>query len=312
MNDLSQINLNLLKILEALINESHVTLAGKKVGLSQSATSTALKQLRDILGDPILVRGQGSQMFLTEYAKSIQGQVSKLTQELTQLFYREPFSAHSTKRTFHLGMSDYLGFVLLPEIISRLNKEAPHVKLIVHHLNYFGDASKLESGELDLVLGYFPEAPIHIDKEALYEDHGVFVAYQSHPLFFERKKLTLKAIVEYPLIMVSFNNNPTETYLDHLIRTSGLNARVKIVVPHALIALFSLKKSNYITHTVKRIAEPIAKQAGLKFLPTPPELKQVHQEPYIAHQYWYKTTTDDAANQWLRHLIKQVALAQLS
>ena len=296
-----------MKILDALLTESHVTLAGKKIGLSQSATSTALKQIRDILGDPILVRGQGSQMFLIEYAKSIQGQVSKLSQELTELFFREPFKASTSKRVFHIGMSDYLSFVLLPEVIDRLNHEAPNMKLIVHHLNYFSDASKLENGELDLVLGYFPEAPIHIDKEPLYEDYGVFVAHQSHPLFGEKQRPSLKRIIEYPLIMVSFNNDPTDTYLDRLIRTEGLDAKVKVVVPHALIALLSLKKNDYITHTVKRLAEPMLKQLELQFLPTPTEVKKVHEEPYVAHQYWYKTSSDDKAHQWIRALIKEVS-----
>lgn len=307
MNDLSQVNLNLLKILDALLTESHVTLAGKKIGLSQSATSTALKQIRDILGDPILVRGQGSQMFLTEYAKSIQGQVSKLSQELTELFFREPFKASTSKRVFHIGMSDYLSLVLLPEVIDRLNQEAPYMKLIVHHLNYFSDASKLENGELDLVLGYFPEAPVHIDKEPLYEDYGVFVTSESHPLTRDKSKISLKDIIEYPLIMVSFNNDPADTYLDRLIRTEGLDAKVKVVVPHALIALLALKKNNYITHTVKRIADPLLKYSGLTILPTPLELKKTNEEPYVAHQYWYKTSSDDEAHQWLRSLVKDVA-----
>lgn len=308
MTDLSEINLNLLKILDALLTESHVTLAGKKMGLSQSATSTALKQIRDILGDPILVRGQGSQMFLTEYAKSIQGQVSKLIQDLSQLFYREPFVANTTRRTFHVGMSDYLSFVLLPDIIDRLNKEAPHVKLIVHHLNYFNDATALERGELDLVLGYFPDAPLHIDREALYEDSPVFVAHQSHPIFLMKRKITLKEIVKFPLIMVSFMNDPTDNYLDRLIKMAGLEADVNIVVPHALIALLSLKKNNYITHTVKRIAEPIAKQVGLKWFETPQSLiKKAKESAYVAHQYWYKTTQDDQAHVWLRRLILEVA-----
>lgn len=308
MTDLSNINLNLLKILDAILCESHVTAAGIKLGLSQSATSTALKQIRDLLGDPILVRGQGSQMYLTDYAKSIQGQVARLTRELSNLLHREEFDPGSSTRVFHVGLSDYLSFVLLPDLINRLDKAAPDAKLIVHHVNYFNDARQLESGELDLILGSFPDAPRHIECEALYKDHPVFVAHKSHPLFEYDKEIVLIDIIQYPLIMVSYMNDPTDNYFDRLIKSEGLNARVKVVVPHALIALLSLKKNNYITHTVKRIAEPVAKWAGLDFLPTPKDLpKQVSQTPYIAHQYWYKTTTDDAEHQWFRSVIKEAA-----
>lgn len=308
MADLSNINLNLLKILDAILTESHVTAAGQRLGLSQSATSTALKQIRDLLHDPVLVRGQGSQMYLTDYAKSIQGQVSRLTRELSNLLHREEFDPRSSTRVFHIGMSDYLSFVLLPDLINHLAQIAPNIKLIVHHVNYFNDARQLESGELDLILGYFPDAPRHIECEALYEDHPVFVAHKSHPLFEYDKDIVLEDIIQFPLIMVSFMNDPTDNYFDRLIKTQGLDATVKVVVPHALIALLSLKNNHYITHTVNRIAEPFAELVGLDFLPTPKNLpKKESQTPYVAHQYWYKTTTDDSEHQWLRHLIKEIA-----
>lgn len=308
MTDLSSINLNLLKILDALLSESHVTGAGLKLGMSQSATSTALKQIRDLLDDPILVRGQGSQMFLTDYAKSIQGQVSRLTRELSHLFNRETFDPSLSSRVFHIGLSDYLSFVLLPDLINHLEKRAPQIKLIVHHVNYFNDANRLETGELDLVLGSFPDAPRHIESEALYEDYPVFVAHKAHPLFASSKAPKLKDIIQYPLIMVSYMNDPTDNYLDRLIKSQGLEAQAKVVVPHALIALLTLKKNHYITHTVKRIAEPIAKWVGLDFLPTPKDLPKIErQTPYVAQQYWYKTSTQDTGHQWLRHLIKEVA-----
>lgn len=308
MSDLSGINLNLLKILDVLLSKSHVTAASQALGLSQSGVSTALKQLRDLLEDPLLVREQGSQMYLTDYAKSIQGEVSRLTRELAQLFHREIFNPTLSTRVFHIGMSDYLSFVLLPNLITKLNHVAPNIKLIIHHVNYFNDSKKLENGEWDLVLGNFPDAPRHIECESLYEDYPVFVAYKDHPLFNQEKNLKLKDIITYPLIMVSFMNDPTDNYLDRLIKSKGLDATVSVVVPHALIALLSLKNNSYITHTVKRIAEPIAKQAELKFLPNPTDLpKAENKVPYIAHQYWYKTVNDDLGHLWLRGLIKETA-----
>lgn len=137
-------------------------------------------------------------------------------------------------------------------------------------------------------------------------DDPVFVASKNHPLFRETQ-LTLKDITQYPLIMVSFMNDPTDNYLDRLIKSQGLSATVFVVVPHALIALQSLPNSQFITHTVKGIAAPIASQIGLGFLPTPIDLiSKKADTPYVAHQYWHKTTAVDPGNQWLRQAIEHI------
>ena len=107
--------------------------------------------------------------------------------------------------------------------------------------------------------------------------------------------------------MVSSDHDPTDNYLDRVLKSEGLSAEVKMIVPQVFVALLSLKNNQFITHTVKRIVEPIAKQSGLMFLPISPEWKLAHESLYIAHQYWYKSSSDDPAHQWLRALIKEIS-----
>ncbi len=311
MSDLLNINFNLLKILDALLEHSHVTAAGEQVGLSQAATSNALKQLRQHLNDPLLVRGHGSSMTLTDYAKSIRSDVKQVLSQIDQLFNPgKPFVACMSQRVFHIALSDYLSFIIIPKLAEKLNRLAPKARLIVHHLNDLNDAKCLENHDYDLVLGSFSNAPMHLEREKLYEDHPTFVAKKSHPIFnIPSQQLSLKAITHYPLIMVAFSDDPSNNYLDQLLKSAGCDKTVSILVPHALIALQALKKGQFITHTVKRLAEPMAKQLGLKLLSTPMELrKPKYCQPYTAYQYWHKTMTTDPAHSWLRSLVKSCSI----
>ena len=123
------------------------------------------------------------------------------------------------------------------------------------------DALLLENGKLDWVLGYFPEAPLHIDREPLYTDQAVFVTHQSRSIFTMQKRVTLAKWLDYPLIMVSSRHDPLNRQLERSIVAASLRANVSIVVPHSLIALLSLNKNHYITHTLKRIAiDPTTKR----------------------------------------------------
>src|ERR1700722_6325781 len=114
----SNLNLNLLKDLDVLLREQNVSRAGAKLGITQSAMSLALKQLRYIYQDDLLVRGQSSKMTLTTFAKTLLPQVNQALQAVDTVFTAHlPFEPKHSQRTFHIGMSDYIAFVLLPKLM---------------------------------------------------------------------------------------------------------------------------------------------------------------------------------------------------
>jgi molybdate transport repressor ModE-like protein len=304
--NISALNLNLLKVLHAVLQEEQVSAAAKRACLSQPAASNVLKQLRELLDDPLLIRGQGGKMQLTPYAQSIRAQVAQLVSGIEDLFSgEEAFNPLTSQRIFRIGMSDYLSAQLLPPLLKRLQTIAPGIKIIVHHVNRLADPERLRSQELDLVIGNFSQNSPVIQQEILFEDHAGFICCAKHPLA-RKRKITLDLITQHPLVMVAYMDNPEENYLDTLLQSQGYTEQVSLVVPHAWTALSVLPGTKYISHTTHKMAHSFVQNKRLCFLPTPKELLTEHKQPYIAKQYWHKSLSADCGLRWLRLTLQQL------
>ena len=97
--NLSALDLNLLVALDALLLETNVSRAAMRIGLSQPATSHALQRLRDMLGDPLLVR-VGARMELTPRAQGLRGPLAQALDQVRGLFMSDDFDAASSERPF--------------------------------------------------------------------------------------------------------------------------------------------------------------------------------------------------------------------
>ena len=194
------VNFNLLKVLDALLTEVHVTNASKKIHLTQAATSNALAQLRKIYNDPLLIRGQGSKMQLSPLAKKLKPQVASTLEKLETVFTQNTvFCPKTTTHIFHIGMSDYIETITLNKLIEIFYQAAPNAKLVVHHVNYLESTQRLESGDLDLLLGNFPHFEERLMKSKLFSDHTAFYVRTDHPIL-QTKLPTFRQLQTYPII----------------------------------------------------------------------------------------------------------------
>src|SRR6185369_14601673 len=122
---LGAVNLNLLRALAALLAESSVTRAAARVGVTQSAMSHSLRQLREIFDDPLLVRGPRG-MALTPRAQELSGPIRRGLAELSRAVAAgEPFDPARAARTFTLLTADFYSVVVLPPLFEILRREAP-------------------------------------------------------------------------------------------------------------------------------------------------------------------------------------------
>src|SRR5688572_18053681 len=145
---LSGIDLNLLVVLRALLSERHVTRAAARVGLSQSATSHALSRLRELLDDPLLVRS-GRVLSLTPRALSLLPTLERALGELEKAVSGEPrFEPSTARRSFSIGMADYLQALIIGPLLQRVATRAPGVDLSV--VVFPNQEELIESGALDL------------------------------------------------------------------------------------------------------------------------------------------------------------------
>lgn len=294
-------NLNLLKALDALLSEQNVSRAGEMLGISQSAMSINLKQLRAIYHDELLVRGPQGHLQLTTFAQSLVQPVKLALRQAEQVFNAHTsFYPATSKRTFHIGMSDYLAFVLLPNLMQMLAQVAPGVKIVQHAVNYMNDLTLFESKNLDMVVGHFPAASGSLKVTKLFSDRSVIVADKNHPIM-QCSKLTTAKMVSYPQVFVAIEGQPEKNYIAEMLQNMGYELNISLITPHTLIALQTLPGTLLVTNTVERLANPFLKPLGLAMREPPYKLPF-----YEAKLYWHARDHNDAGHQWLRELIKKL------
>src|SRR5882757_4128532 len=126
--NLNALDLNLLVALDALLLEANVSRAAMRIGLSQPAASHALQRLRDLIGDPLLVRS-GARMELTPRALALRGPLAQALDQVRGLFVPDDFDAARSERQFRLMMPDLAVELLVPPLMAKITRLAPNVRL---------------------------------------------------------------------------------------------------------------------------------------------------------------------------------------
>ena len=174
------LDLNLLRVFDAMVDERNTTRAAGKVGLSQPAVSAALTRLRHATGDPLFVR-EGNRMVPTARAEAMAGPVRAALAALERtLAAPEDFDPPRATRGFRLLGQDYFSTLLMPPLSASAEAEAPGVVLQMLDLPG-GPARNLAEGMVDLGLDIARPAPEWVESEPLYRSHLVGLAARGHP-----------------------------------------------------------------------------------------------------------------------------------
>jgi DNA-binding transcriptional LysR family regulator len=297
--NIASLNLNLLVVLDALLAERHVSRAGQRLGLSQPAVSNALAQLRERLGDPLLVRSAGG-MIPTARAQALAGPLRSALAALEHAVSGEPlFDPARTEATFIVAATDFVEFVLLPKLLARLAREAPRVQLQLRPWPYHRTPPALESGEADLWLGFYPDVPAGHRDQKLFQDEFVCIVRRDHPGV--GKRLTLKTYVRLPHILVSAEAGGPGV-ADLALAKRGLSRHVGLRMSHFLMVPPVVATTDFIAAVSRRVAESFARIYPLRLLPPPLPLPRG-----TVGQVWHDRTHGSPAHAWLRGVIADLA-----
>jgi len=293
--NLSALDLNLLVVLEALLNERHVTRAALRVGLSQSATSHALGRLRELYKDPLLVRS-GKSMVLTPTAAALLPGVSRGLSELRATLSHEPvFAPRTTRRAFALALVDYGQLLILPRLLAHLQREAPLVDLSIN-----GDirwVDLLEAGTTDLAI-YVAGKPTNVLlTRPLFSDGFVCMVRRGHPLARSREPLTLAKYLAQQHVVVAPSGSPGSVVDDELARR-GKSRRVALRVPNFLVAPAVVAESDFMSTLPERLARQLAKSYPVRLLAAPVPLPR-----FTNSLAWHARLDHDPAHRWLRDTV---------
>jgi DNA-binding transcriptional LysR family regulator len=297
MVNLSSIDLNLLVALDALLSETHVGRAARKIGLSQPATSHALKRLRELLSDPLLVR-VGSRMELTPRAIGLREPLAETLQRVQSLLVADSFEPGSSSRRFSVMMQDHVAHLLVPALVKRVHSSAPGVRLDA--LPWQSPASvRLERlRSIDLLISCTTNEIAGFQRETLFTDTEVTVVRKGYP---SRSRMnSLKAFLNARHVAV-VGRGLTEDPVDTWLRQEGLARQIVLRVPSYLQALQTVAQSDLVAFVPKRLAASLAHPLSLDVLPPPMDPGE-----YQEGLFYPRRAFQDPASIWLRKLVLEI------
>jgi len=231
--DIRNVDLNLLVALDALLAERSVSRAAVRLHLSQPAASALLARLRELFGDPLLLRSARG-MLPTPRALELLGPVRQVLDEIDAIVQpRAAFAAATAEHSFTLSASDYVEYALLPKLVDYLEHKAPGVRLEVRPLDLPLVAKQMESGDVDLCITGLQNAPAGLHARPLYTERIVSVVRRDHPGAGAR--LTLDKFCSLEHIRVSVPGSGFSARIDAALAALGRKRHVRLAVPHFLM-----------------------------------------------------------------------------
>ncbi|HWM86822.1 MAG TPA: LysR family transcriptional regulator [Kofleriaceae bacterium] len=291
-----QLNLNDLVALDALLAERHVTRAAQRIGVSQSAMSHTLRRLRRALGDPLLVRGS-SDLVLTPRARGLSTIVRRNLAELERSLFRDPgFDPATSDRQFAIACLDLVVVQLLAPLMSRLEREAPGVRIIVRPVDSEILVEQLESDRVDVaIIG--PEPSPGMRREPLFGDRMVCAVRRGHPA--TRRPWNHAA---YRALRHAVTVPPSvEREVLGLMATQGIEIREVLRLPTFVAATMVIADSDLALTGPRSLMVHVARRLPIQVLELP--LKAIS---IPVSMVWHPKDDTEPSHQWLRDLIREI------
>jgi DNA-binding transcriptional LysR family regulator len=281
-----------IELLAELGELNSISAASARIGLSQSAGSHALARLRVTLGDPLFVRTSGG-LRPTPYGAGVARAAAEALRGLREsLEAGRSFDPTNTRRNFTVYMTDVGQTVFLPPLLAMFGGEAPAVSLGVAPIPAEGQAAALESGEVDVALGFFTTLTSGFRQRLLFRERYVCVTRADHPAF--SRGMTLEAFYATGQAITTASG-AGHRLLDHLLERQRIRRRVVLSVPQFLSLPLVIAESDLLVMVPSQLAEVFARLVPLKVMQPP-----IRIPAYDIRVYWHERYHHDAANRWLR------------
>jgi DNA-binding transcriptional LysR family regulator len=293
MMNLAALDLNLLVALDALLREANVSRAAMRIGLSQPAASHALQRLREMLGDPLLVR-VGSRMELTPRAQGLRGPLAQALDQVRGLFIPDDFDASSSERRFRLMMPDLAVELLVPPLMEKITALAPNLQLDIVPWRGSAIMTAEFARTIDMVIS-IGNAFKGFHRQLLYTDRDAIAVRRGHGIGAKlgRREVFLRA--RHVAVVIRGQN---EDLIDGWLRSKNIERRIALVVPGYIEALHVAARTDLVAFVPQRLIRALSKQLSLVSV-TPPL------DPGIDEQFMFYPTRAqmDPGSIWLRKLM---------
>jgi DNA-binding transcriptional LysR family regulator len=312
---IGRMDLNLLKVFDAVYEDRNLVLAGKRLNLTQSAVSHALTRLRELVGDDLFVR-TGKGMVPTGRATAMAPSLRDSLRRIEATLGVEPFSPGESRRRFVIAANDHLTAVLVAPLSCELQRVAPGVDLVIRPSTRLDLAEQIDVGRIDLAIGTFSQVPPRLNARTLMSQGEAILMRRGHPA--SRRKLTLQDFARYPLLTISVGGQEegavdgfmlerglarqSEMFdrqaLEEALRDIGQVPRLRVTVPHALAIPALLRDTDMLSIVPASLAASLLRTAELL----------LRQPPYragtsVTRAVWHRRNDHDVAHVWLRDMV---------
>ncbi|KUZ28548.1 LysR family transcriptional regulator [Burkholderia territorii] len=295
---LDVLDARLMRILLVLLTERTVSRAAVRLNMSQPATSAALKRLRTLLGDPLLVRSRYG-MVPTEFGARLIEPLRNALRVIDFIRNQQPtFDARTSVRTYRIGCPDYLNVLFVPKLVALFRERAPNAQLVFHPLgDGFDDERALADGELDVVIDNRPTRSSRFRQDDLFDDRVVCLMRATHPLA-RRGAMTPAEFAQAPQLCPTPSWLEASGAIDRQLERVGLQRRIVVTLPHFELAAHALVRSDLILTTTYRLARHYAKLLPLGAVALPIEPPDI-----VYRMTWNEAGSCVDGVRWLRALI---------
>ncbi|WP_461468123.1 LysR family transcriptional regulator [Melaminivora sp.] len=296
-----KIDLHLIRVLHTVITERSVSRAALRLGMHQPAVSSALRRLRELAGDPLLVRS-GAGMQPTDAALSMVEPAASILRAAEVLFSdARGFDPRSARRSFRIAASDYLDPLFLPRLVTRIKTEAPLCPVEILPLS--PDAhyhAHLAQGEVDVVIGNWPEPPGDLHLGRLFADEVVCLVSREHPAV--RRGWSVEEWLEAEHVAPTPTHPGARGVIDAHLDSLHLARRITVRCAHFSLIPAMVAGSLLVLTSGRQFCQRYAERLPLAVLPSPVAFPSL-----MYYQLWHARTHHSAAGAWLRECTRNVA-----
>jgi DNA-binding transcriptional LysR family regulator len=296
-----KIDLHLIRVLHTVLTERSVSRAALRLGMYQPAVSAALKRLRELSGDPLLVRS-GSGMVPTDAGvRMIEPSASILRAAEVLFTGARGFDPQTATNTFRVAASDYLDPFFLPQLVSQIKTQVPLCHIEIHPLSADSDyQAHLAQGEIDVVVGNWLKPPGELHMGQLFADEVVSLVSKEHPA--ARRGWTTESWLEAEHIAPTPTHPGARGVIDDHLESLGLARNITARCPHFGLIPRMVASSLLVLTTGRRYCERFTERLPVKIIECPIQFPQLSY-----YQLWHERTHASASAKWLREQIKAAA-----
>ena len=302
-----RMDLNLLKVFDAIYTNKHLTRAGENIFMTQPAMSHALRRLRYSFDDELFIRTPKG-MVPTDFADRLAPLITNGLRELqAALDSSSDFDPTTASREFTVAVDEYGSMLVIPRLISTMRPVAPGISINTMHVGAGPHAVKgseraiydyLDIGEIDMAIMSRHDHPPRFEEGFLYSEPAVCVVSENNTEVGD--KMDIETYVSMGHVKAYLESDDDATVVDQALAKVGHKRNIVVSLPHLAAALSTVEKSDLVATVPLRVAKSLGSIAKLRFLDAPLEI-----DPTFIVLVWHKRWDKSAASKWLREMITE-------